>query len=132
MTFTWNDNLSTGNAMIDAQHKQLFTAINDLLDACGSGHGKARIDSTMRFLIEYTHKHFGDEEELQKQYHYPGYAEHKKMHDSFKASIEELAKELQTQGATPVLVAKITASTGEWLIHHIQHEDKRVAAHIHG
>ena len=132
MTFTWNDNLSTGNAMIDAQHKQLFTAINDLLDACGSGHGKSRIDSTMRFLIEYTHKHFGDEEKLQQQHNYPDYPNHKKMHDSFKASIEELAKELKAKGPTPLLMTKITSSTGDWLINHIQQQDKKVAAHIHG
>ena len=131
MLLNWNEDLATGNTTIDAQHKQLFKALNDLLAACKSRQGQTRLDSTMRFLIDYTHKHFGDEEKLQQQYHYPDYPNHKQMHDSFKSSIEELGKNLITEGPTPVLITKITSITGDWLINHIRHQDKKVAAHIH-
>ena len=36
MAFLWDKKLETGNGMIDQQHKQLITAINDLLQACSS------------------------------------------------------------------------------------------------
>ena len=131
LAFNWNENLATGNTLIDTQHKQLFNAINELLNACKSNHGQASIDSTMQFLIDYTHEHFGEEEKLQQKYHYPDYQNHKKIHDSFKLSIEELAKNLKTEGPTALLLTKITSSTGDWLINHIHLQDKKVAAHIH-
>ena len=131
MSITWNDSWATGNATIDTQHKQLFKAINDLMAACSSGQGKEHLDSTLHFLISYTAKHFGDEERLQQQHHYPDYPNHKKLHEGFTASVAELAKQLQAQGPTSVLVAKVSSSTGGWLINHICREDKKVAAHIH-
>ena len=130
MAFTWSDNLATGNKLIDDQHKQLVIATNNLMDACKSGQGQAHLDSTMRFLIDYTRKHFGDEEKLQQQYHYPDYPNHKKLHDTFKSSMEELAKKLKSEGPTATLTIKISSSVGEWLIHHILNEDKKIAAYI--
>ena len=62
---------------IDAEHKQLFDAINDLMDACAQGVGREKIMSTTQFLNSYVNKHFGDEEKLQVQSKYPGYAAHK-------------------------------------------------------
>ena len=67
MTYTWNKDLETGNPMIDRQHKQLISCINDLLDACSQGKGRDKILETMQFLQDYTIKHFGDEEALQKR-----------------------------------------------------------------
>ena len=131
LAFTWTENLATGNTLIDTQHKQLVKATNDLIDACKSGQGKTQLDSTMQFLIDYTHKRFGDEEKLQQQYSYPDYQNHKKLHDAFKSSIEDLAKKLKVEGPTPSLTAKITSAIGEWLVKHILNDDKKVAAHIH-
>ena len=130
LAFNWNENLATGNTLIDTQHKQLFNAINELLKACKSGQGQTSIDSTMQFLIDYTGKHFGDEEKLQQSYNYPDYQNHKKIHDSFKLSIGELATKLKAEGPTALLVTKITSSTGDWLINHIHLQDKKVAAYI--
>ena len=130
--FIWNESLATGNTVIDTQHKQLLVAINELLDACKSGKWQTHLESTMQFLINYTHKHFEDEEKMQQQYHYPDYPNHKKMHDSFKSSIDELAKKLKAEGPTALLITKISSSIGEWLVSHILKQDKKFAAHIHG
>ena len=64
MPYYWKDEWATGNANIDTQHKQLFKAINDLLEACSSGQGRVKLSATMQFLIDYTDKHFGDEEKM--------------------------------------------------------------------
>jgi len=132
LAFTWSDNLATGNKLIDDQHKQLVKATNDLMDACKSGQGQAYLDTTMQFLVDYTIKHFGDEEKLQQQYHYPDYLNHKKLHDAFKSSMAELAKKLKSEGPTATLTIKISSSVSEWLIQHILNEDKKVAAYIKG
>jgi len=130
MAYTWSNDLATGNEKIDKQHKQLVSALNDLIGACASGQGRAKLNSTLDFLIDYVVQHFADEEKLQQQFNYPGYASHKNLHEAFKINVGELAKSLKTEGATVVLVGKVNSFLGGWLIKHIKQEDMKVAAHI--
>ena len=62
--------------LIDSQHRLLLDTVNTLMDACSSGKGREQIQSTLTFLNDYVAKHFRDEERLQMQTSYPGYAEH--------------------------------------------------------
>lgn len=129
-SYTFTSDLATGNTMIDTQHKQLFTAINNLLDACSKGNGRQTIETTCHFLENYTTKHFGDEEKLQQQSHYPDYLNHKKYHDQFKKTVKEISMELSQKGPSILLVNKITTSVGNWLVSHIKQQDMKVVAHL--
>ena len=71
MRYEMTKDLETGNALIDSEHRQLFKAVNDLLDACSQGKGRSQVESTLDFLVSYVAKHFGDEEKLQVQTSYP-------------------------------------------------------------
>jgi methyl-accepting chemotaxis protein len=128
--YAWTPDLETGHEMIDSQHKQLIKAIAALVDACSSGHGRARLEETMDFLEGYTAKHFGDEEALQLQYDYPDYINHKKLHDGFKRVVADLSLQLKTEGATISLVGKVNSHIGGWLVNHIKREDTKVAVHL--
>ncbi|MDR0919217.1 MAG: hemerythrin family protein [Oscillospiraceae bacterium] len=130
MAYTFTPDLITGNAMIDSQHKELIKAINDLMVACSEGKGRAALDPTINFLKDYTAKHFGDEEQLQLKANYPDYANHKKLHDGFKAVVADLGNKLQREGATIVLVGQVNSNIGGWLLNHIKKEDVKVAKHI--
>ena len=130
MSYVWSNDLTTGNTTIDSQHKQLIQAINNLMDACASGKGRDHIDKVLKFLSDYTAKHFGDEEKLQQQYKYPDFPNHKKMHDGFKNTVAELGKQIKVEGPTIVMLGKINSTVGAWLVRHIQNEDKKVVAHI--
>ena len=130
MPFLWTNDLATGNQTIDFQHKQLFQAINNLLDACSQGKGRLQIDNTLIFLKNYTVKHFGDEEKLQQRFRYPDYQNHKKLHDDFTNTVNDLEVQLRSEGPSVSMVGKINFVIGSWLVNHIQKEDLRVAAHI--
>lgn len=130
MAYTWTNDLETGNAAIDSQHKQLIAAINNLLDACSKGKGRDALRETTAFLYDYTAKHFADEEKLQIANQYPDYANHKKAHEGFKQTVHDIMDELNNQGPTIVLVGKVNTSIGSWLLNHIKKEDVKVAAHI--
>ncbi|MDR1247457.1 MAG: bacteriohemerythrin [Clostridiales Family XIII bacterium] len=129
--FTWSKDLETGSELIDSQHKQLIEALGNLMDACSGGKGRVVLEETMDFLESYTAKHFGDEEALQKQYAYPDYPNHKKMHDGFKLVVADIGRQLKAEGPTIVLVGKVNTNIGGWLVNHIKREDTKVAAHIH-
>ena len=121
--------LETGNDLIDSEHRTLFDAINDLMDACSSGQGRSKIGETADFLADYVDKHFADEEDLQRQNHYPHYQSHHNFHVNYKQKIRELADEIRVDGPSVKNLGEIN-SQASVLINHIRHEDKRLAEFI--
>lgn len=130
MAYNWSDELLTGNNQIDTEHKELIKAINDLLEACSEGKGRAEIEKTVNFLSSYTKIHFGREEVLQKKYNYPDYINHKKYHQTFIDSVESIRKKILANGPSIVIVGEVNQKVGNWIINHIKREDVKVAAHI--
>lgn len=43
MKYELTQDLVTGNALIDSEHRQLFAAVNSLMDACAEGKGRGQI-----------------------------------------------------------------------------------------
>ena len=50
MRYELTQDLLTGNQLIDSEHRQLFDAINALMDACAQGAGRTKISETVQFL----------------------------------------------------------------------------------
>ncbi|HJA93394.1 MAG TPA: bacteriohemerythrin [Candidatus Eisenbergiella merdipullorum] len=130
MAYQFTKDLETGNTLIDTEHRKLINAINALLDACSQGKGRSEIKKTMDFLQAYTDKHFSDEEALQRQSGYPGYAAHKTYHETFKRTVSSLAKRLDQEGPSVAIVGEINHALADWFINHIKTQDVKVAAHI--
>lgn len=130
MKYQWSNDLEVGNIQIDTEHKSLINAINDLLEACSGGRGRAELEKTVNFLASYTRTHFAHEEVLQKKYNYPDYNNHKKYHEGFISTVDSIRERLLKEGPSIVLVGEVNLKVGEWLIKHIKREDVKVAAHI--
>ena len=129
MRYEVTPDLVTGNNLIDSEHRQLFAAVNDLMDACSRGEGRAQIEKTVRFLNDYVAKHFRDEEDLQVRSKYPGYAAHKTFHDGYRRQLNDVAQALLTDGATVKSLGNLNMVVGV-LVSHIRTEDKRLAKHV--
>lgn len=127
MAFTVTQDLITGNTQIDKEHVELFKMINDFMEACSQGKGRSEIMETVKFLRNYTNHHFGYEETIQKQHSYPNYPTHKAFHDKFNRSMDNIVKELEKDGVSITLVAKINQEIGSNLIAHIKTEDVKLA-----
>ena len=126
----WKADLATGDERVDAQHKNIFKLLNDLVAACADGSDIPMLKDTLNFLAEYTVRHFADEEVLQKQYGYPDYERHKKLHDDFKVTVGELVKQFGKSGSSAELSAAVNKVVVKWLVTHIMCEDKKIGAHI--
>lgn len=129
MRYEVTQDLITGNALIDSEHRQLFAAVNDLMDACSQGQGRAQIQKTVTFLNNYVIKHFQDEERLQTQSKYPGYPAHKTFHDGYRRKLAQTADALLNEGATVRGLGELNQVVGV-LVSHIRTEDKKLARHI--
>lgn len=86
----WDEKLSTGVYLIDAQHKKLMQNINKLSKAIDLGRPKMEILKIIKYLDEYTRSHFGLEEEYMVKYKYPEYEFHRLEHKKFLKTVKEL------------------------------------------
>lgn len=127
----FDNSLVTGNDMIDEQHKELIAKINKLIDCCEQSSGKLEAIKMLDYLSEYTDFHFSAEEKLQEEVSYPGIEEHKKKHDEFKKSVEELHEMLiEEEGPTESFVNAVNKNVIDWLYDHIKGFDCSVASYI--
>ena len=82
----FTDDLITGNEMIDSQHRELISRINDLLVSCESRSNQSGAARLLNYLADYTDFHFKEEEAFQKEIGYPGLKEHLEKHGSTTTS----------------------------------------------
>ncbi len=81
----WNKCFSVGVRLIDQQHKNLFSIINDLIIAKENEQQQDVIENILTELIAYTEYHFSSEEKLFKIH--PDYKKHCLIHRNFVAKI---------------------------------------------
>ena len=129
MRYELTKDLETGNATIDKEHRELLSAVNSLMDACSKGQGRASMESTSQFLLNYVHQHFTHEEQLQRQSHYPGYTAHKAFHDQYKHTLQEITARIPSTGPTVAELGALNRHIGI-LVSHIRTEDKKVGQHL--
>ncbi|TWJ26487.1 bacteriohemerythrin [Geobacter argillaceus] len=126
----WNSNLATGIDEIDDQHKELFSRVNLLMEACNVGKGREEVSRLLQFLSAYVRIHFESEEQIQVESGYPGYPEHKLAHQQFSKDIERLNHQFTAEGAGLVLVIETNQMVAAWLTQHISKMDKALAVYL--
>lgn len=129
MKYELTKDLETGNAIIDGEHRELFRAVNTLMDACGKGQGRAAMEPAIKFLLDYVNKHFAHEEQFQAKSGYPNMAAHKQFHENYKRKLREIASKIPAAGPS---IADVGALNGHiaTLVSHIKTEDKRLGAFL--
>ena len=130
MAYTWDSTLESGYEKVDNQHKQLVTALNNLIEASSSGKGDKAVLQTLDFLTGYAIKHFMDEEKLQVQFNYPDYLNHKRIHDEFKGKVGQFVDKVKTEGPTQEIINEVSMAVGSWLLSHIKGDDFRMATFV--
>lgn len=129
MRYELTKDLETGNAIIDKEHRELLKAVNQLLDACSKGQGRASMEPTIKFLNNYVDQHFSHEEQLQQQSRYPGMVAHKAFHVTYKQTLREITSGISKSGPTIASLGKLNAHIGV-LVSHISTEDKKLGAFL--
>lgn len=119
----WGEKYMLGIPAIDEQHKTWLQAINDLHDAMKTGKGKEKVGELLKFVSDYTTKHFNAEEALMRANKYPDYEAHKKLHEEFVRKIQSV----QADYAAGKLTVSIEFSQmlSDWLKKHILETDRQ-------
>lgn len=127
MKIHWTEELSTGVEILDAQHRELFTRIDRLLEACMQRKGAEQMMDTLRFLESYVIEHFGMEEEMMRRYEYAGLRDHEALHREFRQRVTDLSAEIEREGAGSLMVLKVNGLIVDWLNTHIRKVDRIMA-----
>ncbi len=118
----WDPKYSVNIEAIDEQHKHLFEVLGNLFDEMGQKRAQETLGGIIAELIQYASEHFATEEIFMTQYGFPGYAQHKKEHEAFKAKVAAFQKGFDAGKAT-LSIEVIDFLTG-WLDHHILKVDQ--------
>ena len=127
--YEWTEQWSVGVDTIDAQHRELFAAINTLLREEGKTASRD-LAKVLDYLENYVSNHFGLEELYMRRLSYPEFPSHKVEHVAFINDFYDLRDEYDNNGAAPELADKMGRYMGDWLVNHIGKVDKALGAFL--
>lgn len=125
MKYELTKDLETGNVTIDREHRELLQAVNKLMEACSMGKGRAAIEPTLKFLLDYVAKHFAHEETLQMQSKYPNMSTHKQFHAEYTRQLKQIAAGIPAAGPSVTDLSVLNQHIAK-LVTHIRTEDKKL------
>jgi hemerythrin-like metal-binding protein len=124
----WNDSLSVELDCIDEQHKKLVDILNSLHGSSASTKDPEAVKNILNDLVEYTVYHFGFEESLLREHHYPDFDNHLLAHQALVAQVGKFNEDFQAGRAK--LSSDLFKFLRSWLNGHIRGTDKRYSAHL--
>jgi hemerythrin len=126
----WNNRYLLGIPLIDNQHKRLLDMTNQLYAGCLMGEDKAKdfFKKTIHKAVEYVKYHFSTEEKIFLLLEYPGFAIHKKEHESFINKLIQNARDFEA--GKPFVPNVFVRFLRDWILTHIAISDKLYADYI--
>ena len=125
----WSEWYEFGIPVIDAQHRTLFGILNRFHEAIQEGRESEQVGLTLDHLLDYTVRHFADEEAYLKAQGFPWLEEHHAEHEALMAQARSFA---QRHANDPNLAwaDELAAFLVEWVTHHITDADRRYADYL--
>ncbi len=121
MEAVWSTRYHTGIQLIDEQHKELFSTVNELRRAVQTGADRQVIAHLLASLLEASARHFSSEESFMAEHGYPDLAQHVAEHVAMLTSLKELqSKFLESHQSMAMMVPTFMEG---WFKHHISDGD---------
>lgn len=121
-TIAWDNKYSTGIPLIDTQHQKLIDIINRLFLNMKEGGDRMLLGEIIDELVDYTVNHFKTEEDMMQKTNYPGFEEHKRIHQLFVDKVGDTMSKLKN--GERVVPADMYKFLKNWLIDHIEKQDR--------
>ncbi len=121
----WRQNMSLGVHALDADHKHLIDLLNRLHFMIMAGDERAAIECVLEDLLNYAQYHFEREERLMRQYHYPRYEAHRRLHQELAEHLRQFQNEFRWSPGT-FDTSGFYDFVSDWLLVHVLCEDMRL------
>ena len=137
----WNRQLSTGNDLIDRDHKYLICLFNSIELALTKPSVLPHLPMFFDQLVEYTQEHFKREEGIQIKIDYPNYAAHRLEHEKIMSQLEQVNRQIggvaaaavDTRDASPyheIMDGDLIGMTRHWVIDHMRKADMDMVPYL--
>lgn len=126
----WRPEYSTGDDLIDEQHRTLFESSESFRDALDAGEGSATYDLFLEFLVAFAEAHFSIEEECMAARHCAVAARNKREHCAFQKVLESENERFAANGFDRRRAYVIVNLLDRWLASHICRIDVQLKAAI--
>lgn len=119
---TWDKRLSVGAPSMEAQHRLLVEALNELHSAVMRGEPSGVTGLFLRTFIAYTRNHHAAEEALMARLDYPELQQHRALHRELMENLETQLAHLERGEGT--VTVEFLHFLRDWLTNHIQKVDR--------
>jgi hemerythrin-like metal-binding protein len=124
----WSEKCSVGIPELDIQHRRLVELLGELMKCIQAGDGDGSVAAALKELGRCAESHLQREELVLRVRGYPGYAEHKAEHDTYR---EKLAS-LELLADRPDFSVRLTNYVIEWWRFHVLTSDQQYARFFRG
>ncbi len=124
----WDDRLKIGVEVVDKAHAKLFKIMEKLLElSADENSSQHTYKEAFKYLEAYSMTHFAEEEAYMRSIKYDGYAQHKRIHDTFRdMTLVSLRNDLERSGYSSLAVQRFVGILKRWLIEHIMQDDQAI------
>ena len=122
--------MEVGIFKIDSQHRELIERLNAVTAMGAKSVSKEETDKTFSLLSQYVAKHFGDEENIMKQYGFPKIDWHKQQHKLYVQNIYNLKMEFDRNGPSAKFTLDLNNSIVSWIVRHIKSADVELGKYL--
>lgn len=127
---TFSARYETGNAQIDAEHRDLFALLRATVDAVEDNDKKGvNVEDAIDFLAQYVLNHFKTEENIMDLSDFPGYEQHKKQHDDFVLAVVDLRRQVLAEQDKKKAGSMLMTAVADWIEEHVIGSDMEIAVH---
>lgn len=121
----WKREFEIGVEPIDAQHRELFARVGELLAAISAGRSDA-VGPAVQYLRRYVLDHFTAEQALMARSGYPKADAHAREHAAFASELLALETQHAANPRSPWLGSKLGVSLATWLRQHVLGWDREL------
>lgn len=129
--FPWSKKYKVGVRLIDIDHKNLFEIINTLHAGIVRGLTSRQLSVAITGLVRYVDEHFEREENLMREYFYPGLLKHREIHRDLIRTVYAIRK-IQISQPASIDQDKLMRFLRDWLANHILVSDLDYLPYLHG
>jgi hemerythrin-like metal-binding protein len=118
----WSPLMAMGDPEIDEQHRTLMGMIRELDERMAAGEHREGVLDALQGMLAYAAVHFEDEEEIMEEADWDGLARHEGLHAEFMWKAGEFEARVKSDYASAS--REVLEYLLEWLVEHIQGEDR--------
>jgi len=124
----WKPEMSVCSDILDGHHKMIIDCLNQLHPLLEAEGNDDEIHAVVEKLENFILVHFSEEEQTMKHVGYPGWKEHRELHDQMYDVVFNLKADVEH--GRSVDAKALFELVYNWLLQHIMGADKKYSDYI--